>query len=261
MIDYSEINAKTWDMWAKNGCEWSVPISHEAYMEADEHSFRVFLTPCIPVPHEWFGGLQGKRLLGLASGGGQQMPVFAKLGADCTVFDYSEQQLAAERMVAAREGYAIQIVRGDMTKRLPFDDGSFDLIFHPVSNCYVEDVSHVWRECFRVLRPGGRLLAGFDNGVNFLCEESEPLKIVHRLPFNPLQMPREILEAMLRNGEGVQFGHTMEEQLGGQLSVGLALKALYEDRDRPGGAEIGNYLPQYMATLAVRTAPGAGELL
>lgn len=34
-----------------------------------------------------------------------------------------------------------------------------------------------------------------------------------------------------------------------------------EDRDRPGGAEIGNYLPQYMATLAVRTAPGAGELL
>ena len=53
----------------------------------------------------------------------------------------------------------------------------------------------------------------------------------------------------------------MEEQLGGQLSVGLALKALYEDRDRPGGAEIGNYLPQYMATLAVRTAPGAGDLL
>ncbi len=43
MIDYSEINAKTWDMWAKNGCEWSVPISHEAYLAADERSFRVFL--------------------------------------------------------------------------------------------------------------------------------------------------------------------------------------------------------------------------
>lgn len=24
-----------------------------------------------------------------------------------------------------------------MTKRLPFDENSFDLIFHPVSNCYV----------------------------------------------------------------------------------------------------------------------------
>lgn len=252
MIDYPKVNADTWDMWAKNGCAWSVPVSHEAYLEADENSFRVFLTPCIPVPHEWFDGLRGKRLLGLASGGGQQMPIFAKLGAVCTVFDYSEQQLEAERLVAAREGYPIQIVRGDMTRRLPFDDGCFDLIFHPVSNCYVEDVGHVWRECYRILRPGGRLLAGFDNGVNFLCEEDAPLTIANRLPFNPLRMPRERLEEMIRNGEGVQFGHTMEEQLGGQLSVGFVLKALYEDRDRPGGAEIGNYLPQYMATLATK---------
>ena len=178
------------------------------------------------------------------------MPVFAKLGAECTVFDYSLRQLEAERMVAAREGYDIRIVRGDMTRRLPFDDACFDLIFHPVSNCYVEDVGHVWRECFRVLRPGGRLLAGFDNGVNFLCEENAPLTIVNRLPFNPLRQPPEVLDAMLPNDEGVQFGHTMEEELGGQLAAGFVLTALYEDRDRPGGAEIGRFLPQYMATLA-----------
>ncbi len=250
MPSYTDINAQTWDRWAADGCEWSVPISHEEYLAADESNFRVFLTPCVPVPHSWFGSLKGARLLGLASGGGQQMPVFAKLGAECTVFDYSLRQLEAERMVAAREGYDIRIVRGDMTRRLPFDDACFDLIFHPVSNCYVEDVGHVWRECFRVLRPGGRLLAGFDNGVNFLCEENAPLTIVNRLPFNPLRQPPEVLDAMLRNDEGVQFGHTMEEELGGQLAAGFVLTALYEDRDRPGGAEIGRFLPQYMATLA-----------
>lgn len=47
----------------------------------------------------------------------------------------------------------ITIVRADMTKRLPFDENSFDLIFHPVSNCYVYAVLPIWRECARVLKP------------------------------------------------------------------------------------------------------------
>ena len=63
----------------------------------------VMLTPTKKVPHEWFGGLKGKKILGLASGGGQQMPVFAALGADCTVLDYSVKQLDSERYVAKRE--------------------------------------------------------------------------------------------------------------------------------------------------------------
>lgn len=143
MPSYTDINAQTWDRWAADGCEWSVPISHEEYLAADESNFRVFLTPCVPVPHSWFGSLKGARLLGLASGGGQQMPVFAKLGAECTVFDYSLRQLEAERMVAAREGYDIRIVRGDMTRRLPFDDACFDLIFirYPIAMWRMWDTS------------------------------------------------------------------------------------------------------------------------
>ena len=49
-------------------------------------------------------------------------------------------QLASEEMVAKREGYDIEIVKADMTKTFPFADETFDLIFHPVSNCYVEEV-------------------------------------------------------------------------------------------------------------------------
>ncbi len=250
--DYTKINSRTWDLWAENGCEWSVPISHEEFVKVEENNYGVYLTPCITVPHEWFGELKGKRVLGLASGGGQQIPVFSKLGAHCTIFDYSDRQLAAERMVAEREGYSVEIVKGDMTKKLPFADESFDLIFHPVSNCYVEDVYHVWRECFRVLKRGGRLLAGFSNGLDFLFEDDNPLLVVNPLPFNPLKMPRERLERMVDNGEGIQFSHSMEEQIGGQLKAGFTLKELYEDRDREGGAKIRDYAPQYMATFSVK---------
>lgn len=104
-------------------------------------------------------------------GGGQQMPVFAAMGAECTVLDYSASQITSERLVAEREGYRIATVRADMTKPLPFGDGAFDLVFHPVSNCYIEEVLPVWRECFRVLAPGGRLLAGLDNDFNYTVDD------------------------------------------------------------------------------------------
>ena len=134
-IPYQEINSKTIDRWVEEGWEWGKPVSHEEYEKAKAGTWDVKLTPVKFVPHDWFGDLKGKRVLGLASGGGQQMPIFAALGAQCTVLDYSQRQLDSEKLVAEREGYDITIVRADMTRRLPFDENSFDLIFHPVSNC------------------------------------------------------------------------------------------------------------------------------
>jgi len=52
-------------------------------------NWSVLLTPTKPVPREWFPELKDCKVLGLASGGGQQMPIFAAAGADCTVLDYS----------------------------------------------------------------------------------------------------------------------------------------------------------------------------
>ena len=84
-MDYQKINAETIDRWVEEGWEWGQPISHEEYIKARHGIWDVVLTPTKKVPHEWFGDLTGKKVLGLASGGGQQMPVFAALGADCTV--------------------------------------------------------------------------------------------------------------------------------------------------------------------------------
>ena len=248
-MNYQDINAATIDKWIDEGWEWGKPISHEIYEKAKAGEWEVLLTPTKPVPKIWFGELKGKKLLGLASGGGQQMPIFAALGAECTVLDYSLKQLESEKTVAEREGYRIEILRADMTKPLPFEDGIFDLIFHPVSNCYVEEVKPIWRECFRILKHGGVLLAGLDNGMNYIFDESETT-LTHTLPFNPLKDPG-LMKEMEETDSGVQFSHTFEEQVGGQLEAGFLLTHLYEDTNGIGRLHEFN-IPTFVATRAIK---------
>ena len=246
-MSYQDINAETIDRWIEEGWEWGKPISHETYLAAKQGNWNVLLTPTKPVPHEWFGKLKGKKILGLASGGGQQMPVFAALDAECTVMDYSEKQLESERLVSEREGYDIQIVRADMTKPFPFPNEYFDLIFHPVSNCYIREVNPVWRECFRVLKPGGELLSGVDHYVNYIVDEDER-EIVNHLPFDPLTDDRQ--RAQLEAADaGMQFSHTLEEQINGQLEAGFTLLSLYEDTNGEGRLHEMN-IPTFLAIRA-----------
>lgn len=248
-MNYQDINAETIDRWIEEGWEWGVPITHEEYEKARAGNWDVLLTPTKPVPHEWFGDLKGKKVLGLASGGGQQMPIFAALGAECTVLDYSEKQLESERLVAEREGYDIRIIRADMTKRLPLDDEEFDLVFHPVSNCYVEEVKPIFKECYRILKHGGIFLAGLGNEVNYLVDDDEKI-IVNAMPFNPLKNPK--YRKQLEDTDcGMQFSHTMEEQIGGQLEAGLVLTHLYSDTNGSGYLE-DLKIETYVATRAVK---------
>ena len=216
MENYQDINAKT-------------------YVKALNGEWEVLLTPTVYVPKVWFGengDIRGKRILGLASGGGQQMPVFAAAGAVCTVLDYSSRQISTEKMVAEREGYAIDIVQADMTKPLPFEDESFDIIFYPVSNCYIEDVYSVFKECARVLKKGGTMLGGFATEINYMVSSDET-RIVNKMPFNPLINPEQMRE-LEEDDAGIQFSHTVADQIGGQLKAGLTLVDLYDDTNGEG---------------------------
>jgi len=247
--NYRELNASVIDGWVEEGWEYGRPISHDTYVQATKGEWQVVLTTTKPVPKAWFPNLVGARVLGLAAGGGQQMPVLAALGAICTVLDYSERQLDSERAVAEREGYTIQVVRADMTDPLPFLDQSFDLVVHPVANCYIEEVLPVWRECFRVLKRGGVLMAGMDNGINYVFDEAETA-LTHPLPFNPLA-DDELYQECLRQNLGIQFSHTLEEQIGGQLKAGLVLTDLYEDTN--GRGRLHDYhVPTFIATRAIK---------
>ena len=249
MDRYQDINKASIDRWIEEGWEWGKPISHEVYENAKKGKWDVLLTPTRAVPHEWFGNLKGKKVLGLASGGGQQMPVFQALGAECTVLDYSSKQIESELFVAEREKYEIRAIQGDMTQRLPFEDETFDIVFHPVSNCYIKDVYHVFNEAYRVLKKGGILLSGLNNEINYVVDNEEK-EIIWKMPFDPLQN-KKAKQYLIENDYGLQFSHTLEEQIGGQLKAGFTLVDLYEDTNGSGRLHELN-IKTYIAAKAVK---------
>lgn len=248
-MNYQEINAETIDRWVKEGWEWGQPITHEAFLAAQKGQWDILLTPTRPIPHEWLGDVRGKKILGLASGGGQQMPIMAALGADVTVLDYSPVQLETDRLVAEREGYDVTAVRADMTKPLPFPDDFFDIIIHPVSNVYVEKVEPIFAECYRVLKKGGILVSGLDNGINF-AYDGEETELCNTLPFNPLKNPEQ-MKLLMDEDCGVQFSHTAEEQLGGQLRAGFRLSDVFGDTNGAGNLHE-HGVESFWATRAVK---------
>lgn len=246
---YTEINSKCFDRWVEDGWEWGQPISHEVYEKAKMGDWFVLLTPTKPVPKDWFCNMKNAKVLGLASGGGQQMPIFNALGADCTILDYSTSQLNSEKMVSQRENYTINIVQADMTNPLPFEDETFDLIFHPVSNSYIEDIIPIWRECYRVLKKGGILLSGLDNGIAYAFNDEET-ELENKLPFNPLK-DEKLYNDSMKYDWGIQFSHTIEEQIGGQLKAGFTLIDIYQDTSGSGNLHEFN-VPTFYATKSVK---------
>ncbi len=236
-------NRAVWDKRVDNADQWTVPVDSETIRRARQGDWFIILTPIKPVPKEWFPELKGADVLCLASGGGQQGPVLAAAGANVTVFDNSPKQLARDAEVAKRDGLDIRTVQGDMRDLSAFGDASFDLIVHPISNCYVPDVLPVWREAYRVLRKGGVLLSGFNNPGVYLFDDAKLwrdgiLEIANKLPCDYVDEESGALE----------FSHTLTTQIGGQIAAGFVIDGFYEDVNPNCALE--DVMPWFIATRA-----------
>lgn len=248
-------NRLAWDRAVAEGSEWTIPVTPAQTSAARQGQWQLILTPTKPVPRAWFPPLVGAKVLGLAAGGGQQGPLLAAAGATVTILDASPQQLAQDRYVARRDGLSIATVEGDMADLSPFGDGSFDLIVHPCSNLFVPDVLVVWRECYRVLKAGGILMAGFCNPVSYIFDQRLAdegiLQVRHTLPYSDLTSLTDAeRQSYIDDEQPLEFSHTVEDQIGGQLAAGFVLTDFYEDYWH--GRALDAYMPTFMATRAMK---------
>jgi SAM-dependent methyltransferase len=251
-----DYNREAWDREVERGNEWTVPVGPDVIEAARHGRWEIVLTETRPVPRDWFPDLEGADVLCLASGGGQQAPVLAAAGANVTVLDNSPRQLAQDRLVAERDSLTIETVEGDMADLSVFEDECFDLVFHPVSNLFAPEVRPVWAEAFRVLRRGGSLLAGFLNPAVYifdldLLDSSGELRVRYALPYaDATSKSEEEVARQIERGEPLEFSHTLEDQIGGQIEAGFVIAGFYEDRHRDD--PIAAHMPTYIATRAIK---------
>jgi SAM-dependent methyltransferase len=259
-MNIHDLNKAAWDRAVADGTNpYTLVITPEQVAEAKRGKWSLSLSGCKPVPKDWFPVLRGLKVLCLASGGGQQAPIFAALGAEVTLLDASPRQLAQDRFVAERDALVIRLVEGDMADLSAFADDSFELIYNPPSTLFAPDLEPVWRECYRVLRSGDVLMTGFMNPDEFVFDwialDNEGIFVVkHPLPYAQHEiLSQEECEQRIRNQEMFHFSHSMEAQLGGLTQAGFVITGFYEDR-RPDedSNPIRFFMPSFLCDVARR---------
>jgi len=253
-----EHNRISWNKQSVEGSPWCTPVGASTIADAIKGKWDVILTPLKTVPKSWFGNITGKELLCLASGGGQQAPVLSAAGANVVSFDNSEEQLKKDQIVADQYGLSLRTKQGDMANLTMFDDSSFDLIFHPVSNVFVPDVKRVWEECYRVLRHGGSLLSGFMNPAFFLFDHDESktpnvLEVKYKLPYSDLEsLDEKRKQDLINQKTALEFGHSLDDQIGGQIKAGFVITGFYEDWWSDEATMLNKFTPTFMSTKATK---------
>jgi ubiquinone/menaquinone biosynthesis C-methylase UbiE len=252
-MNVTEYNRKVWNKYVEQKDRWTIPVSKEEIENAKKGIWNIVLTPTKFVPHHWFPELKNVKILGLASGGGQQGPILSALGADVTIFDNSENQLNQDIEVCKQNNLEIKTEHGDMRDLSRFYNESFDVIFNPCSLVFVENISPIWEECYRILKPGGILMAGLINPIIYQLDyDNDPQRIVYPQPYSDLKsLPKEKLKEHMSKNETLEFGHSLTEQIGHQLSAGFLLTDFFED-DWNGDKDIDQFLPSFFATRAIK---------
>jgi SAM-dependent methyltransferase len=136
---------ETWK--AERSAAWgSAPFDRIAHQLAPMHEHLVM--SLAPRP--------GERWLDVATGTGAVALRAARAGAEVTGVDFAPELLQAAVGLAAEEDLDISFNRGD-AERLPYEDGSFDVVSSSVGLIFAPDHAATAAELARVLPPGGRL--------------------------------------------------------------------------------------------------------
>ncbi len=222
-------NKARWEALAAANVAYSLPL-----LNLDLAAARRVLDP-----HGVMGAVDGKEVLCLAAGGGQQSAAFALLGARTTVIDFSETQLARDRQALAHYGLEAQLEQGDMRDLSRFAPAAFDIVWHAYSVNFVPDAGEVFDQVKRVLHPGGLYRLQWHNPFTTTVEESgwdgRGYRVIApyaggEARFRSTDWDVEDADGVTRKVEGPrEFNHRLSDVINGLIGRGFVILGLWED--------------------------------
>jgi SAM-dependent methyltransferase len=253
MLGYQEMNRAGWGHLARNACEFCRPCRREDLAYATQ----------LLDPQSWIPWDRIRSVLCLASGGGQQGPLFASLGYDVTVVDLSPEQLQLDRVTAKQFGLNLSCVEADICDLSPFYGRQFDLVYQAVSACYVPDVRKVYEQVFRVLKPNGYYRVDHWSPIHLQLPQygawdGGAYRIVHpQTTRRPIQW-REWKADGSENPTCWHYIHSLDRLIGDLCEAGFAIER-FEERQggdlsaEPGSsAHLAAFVPPFFAILSHR---------
>jgi ubiquinone/menaquinone biosynthesis C-methylase UbiE len=255
MDEISKTNRERWNALANANVEYSQPFLDFTAEQAAQYIYR----------HGILKDVAGKKVLCLASGGGQDSVAFGLLGADVTVLDLSDVQLERDRRGAAHHNLHIETIQGDMRDLSIFAENQFDIVWQVYSINFVPFVESVIRGVRRVLKPGGIYFLQFANPFAIGVDEEKwdgkayPLSslyrdgedISERFPhWNVEQADRTTIQ----RDSPHEFRHTLSTTLNTMAGNGFVLLGLWEWMRTDENPELGSWahftqvIPPYLST-------------
>lgn len=176
------------------------------------------------------GGIKGWNVLCLAAGGGRHGPLYAAAGGNVTVVDLSPTMLAQDREMAERHGMKIRTIETSMDELAALKDGEFDLVVHPVSTCYLPDLSRLFGEVSRVTRPGGLYISQHKQPANLQAslETQTGRYVFEHAYYDNSPVPPATSPNKLREPDTHEFAHSWEALLGGICRNGFVIEDMTE---------------------------------
>jgi SAM-dependent methyltransferase len=246
--DIGAVNKRHWERMVKEKCGFTRPWLNLDRSQLLQYALGLLDPVPAPLiemyPSIVLANLEGKEVLCLASGGGQQSAVFGLLGARVTVVDLAEGQLEGDSAAAASYGYEVTTICADMRDLSFIRDETFSLVYQAPSMAYIPDIRPVYAEVFRILRPGGLYRVCFTNPatefVDWNSWDGEGYRITK--PYS------ERSEGASENGvEGsIQFRHYLADIFNGLVAVGFSIQQVEDD-------------PQYFLKQNAKAQPGTWD--
>jgi SAM-dependent methyltransferase len=229
MDEISKTNRERWNALARANLEYTIPFLDFTKEDAFKRISR----------HGIIQDVTGKRVLCLASGGGQDSVAFGLLGAEVSVLDLSDVQLQRDRQAADHHGFPVSTHQGDMRDLSIFADQSFDLVWQVYSLNFSPSVQPVFREVSRVLIPGGIYFLQFANPFSHAVDDDAwdgnayPLKALY-MDGEDLTKTFPTWDVDMPDGSNVvlpgphEYRHTLSTLLNTMVSKGFFFMGLWE---------------------------------